>query len=137
MTKRDRHRRLSPVWALVVIGALAVPLLGCDDGGPGGPPRRAALAARGDIDFSCGLSCSYEGEGFNGGNGCAARVRGVTRLLRPDGSELASDEWQLEPARRIGVGEAFLYGDCCFSVADVNNMGSYRTEIFWDETDCD
>jgi hypothetical protein len=136
MTERIRSRRLVRTLALAGAAALATTLIGCGDDGPTGPPSRAALVSRGDLDFACGVSCSYEGEGFNGGTACAARVRGVTRLLRPDGSELASDEWQLEPARRIGVGEAFLYGDCCFSLGDVNGMGSYRTEIFWDEASC-
>jgi len=104
--------------------------------GPTRPPRRAALASRGALEFSCGLNCSYEGEAFNGGDGCATRVRGITRLLRADGSELANDEWQLAPQRRIVVGEAFLYGDRCFSLNDVNNMGSDRTEVVWDAASC-
>jgi len=136
MTLRIGTRRFSSALAVVALSAIALPLLACGGDGPTNPPPRAFLASRGDLDFACGLSCSYEGEGFNAGDGCAVRVRGVTRLLRPDGTELASDEWQLAPTRRVGVGESFLYGDCCFSVADVNNMGSYRTEIFWDETSC-
>ena len=133
MMERIRHRLL---LLAAIFGALVVPLVGCDDDSPTRPPRRAALASRGALEFSCGLNCSYEGEAFNGGDGCATRVRGITRLLRADGSELANDEWQLAPQRRIVVGEAFLYGDCCFSLSDVNNMGSYRTELFWDDASC-
>lgn len=133
MNESIRHRLL---LSAVALGTLVVPLGGCDSDSPTRPPRQAALQSRGALEFSCGLNCSYEGEAFNAGDSCATRVRGITRLLHPDGSELANDEWQLDPARRLGVGEAFLYGDCCFSLNDVNNMGSYRTELFWDAAPC-
>lgn len=128
-----RARRVVPSLGLVVV-ALAT-LAGCDGDGPTSP-RSASVASRGALSFECGVNCSYRGEALNAGNGCAANVRGITRLLRPDGSELASDEWQLDPARRVDVGEAFLYEGCCFSLAEVGGMGSYRTEFAWDNVPC-
>jgi hypothetical protein len=109
---------------------------GCDRRSPTATSPEADIASRGTLDFSCGVSCSYEGEAMNMGAGCAIAVRGVTRLLRPNGSEIARDEWQLEPGRRINAQESFLYGDCCFSLTDVSEMGSYTTEIFWDSAPC-
>ncbi|MCM2269439.1 MAG: hypothetical protein NDJ75_05015 [Thermoanaerobaculia bacterium] len=128
-----RVHRTIPSLALAL--SLLATVVGCDSDGPSSP-RVAALGARGALTFNCGVNCSYEGEAFNAGNGCAANVRGITRLLRPDGSELASDEWQLDPARRVNVGEAFLYDGCCFSLGDVGNMGSYRTDLSWDTVPC-
>ena len=130
----SRARRLA---ARALFAGILVAPLACDGDDYDSPMQpHASLASRGALSFSCGVNCSYEGEAVNNGAGCADNVRGITRLLASNGSELANDEWQLAPARRINAGEAFLYGDCCFSLTDRNNMGSYRTEIFWDETTC-
>lgn len=131
-----RIRRNPWLGIALLLGAPLASVAGCDGDSPSAPPRSARLESRGAIDFSCGVNCSYEGEAVNQGVGCATRVRGITRLLRADGSELSNDDWQLAPERVIGIGEAFLYGDCCFAVTDVSGMGSYRTEAFWDDVPC-
>lgn len=125
----------------VVLGALLAATIlaaGCDDDDYDPPASpRASLVARGALDFSCGLNCSYEGEAVNEGLGCAFNVRGVTRLRSATGALLESDFWVLPPLRRIQPGEPFHYDGCCFSVASRNAMSSYETEIEWDRISCD
>ena len=101
-----------------------------------GPILDADLEARGALEFTCGVGCEFEGEFFNSGLGCARNVRGVTRLLRGDGAEIARSNWSLPVDERIGIRESERYEGCCFTPPDVALMGSYSTEISWDETDC-
>ncbi len=136
--KQSRLRFLSAVPVVVAL-ALAVAACDDDDDPPAQPPPPAVLSATGDLEFFCdlvALECEYEGEAINDGPGCATNVRGVTRLLDPMGAELDSDEWALDPARTIVSAESFLYHDCCFSIGDKENMGSYQTDIFWDDVRC-
>ena len=98
-----------------------------------GHPTAGEKAADG---ATCGVGCGYEGEFFNSGLGCARNVRGITRLLRGDGTEIARDDWNLPSGQMIRVRETVIYQGCCFTPPDVALMGSYRTEISWDEADC-
>ena len=130
------HRTRAHLAAFVV-GLAAVSLsLGCDDDSPANTPTPANLQAIEDLDFACGVDCSFTGQAVNDGPGCAQAVRGVTSLMEPDGSDLASDEWELDPDRQINAGEVFIYEGCCFNVLDVGTMGSYSTEITWQDVSC-
>jgi hypothetical protein len=125
----------------LAVGALLVATIfagGCDDDDYDPPTSpRASLVARGSLDFSCGLNCSYEGEAVNEGLGCAFNVRGLTRLRSATGAVIESDSWVLPPLRRIQPGEPFHYDGCCFSVASQNAMSSYETEFEWDRISCE
>ena len=122
------------VLGLCLAGALGF-TAGCEDS-TSGPDLDADLEARGALEFTCGVGCEFEGEFFNSGLGCARNVRGVTRLLRGDGAEIARSNWSLPVDERIGIRESERYEGCCFTPPDVALMGSYSTEISWDETDC-
>ena len=126
-----RSNRILSLCLTAALGFVAA----CDDS-PSGPDRDADLNPRGALDFSCGIGCGYEGEFFNSGLGCARNVRGVTRLLHGDGREISRDDWALPASEVIRIRETVIYEGCCFSPPDVALMGSYRTEIAWDETDC-
>jgi hypothetical protein len=137
---KPRHASLPARIVPGLLGAAALALLamGCSDdhGGPTGSSVPASIASRGQLEFACGINCSYEGEAINQGIGCARQVRGVTRLLRPDGSELDRESWSLDPGLTIRAHEAFVYEGCCFSLGDVSAMGSYETDLSWNDVPC-
>ena len=118
---------------LVVIFAGVLATVACSSTEPS---QRAFLQADDGLEFNCGLNCSYEGEADNRGTGCAHRVRGITRLHDGAGREIARDDWSLDPARRIGPGETFLFQGCCFTIQDVNASRSSQTQISWDDIAC-
>lgn len=99
----------------------------------------ANIVTRGQMTFStCSnfSGCWFQGEAVNNGPGCAANVRGVSRLLNEGGTEVGRAEWSLPPSRRINAREAFLYEGCCFSLNAVNAPGTYRTDVTWDDVRC-
>ena len=49
---------------------------------------------------------------------------------------VSRDDWALPANEVVRIRESVIYEGCCFSPPDVALMGSYRTEIAWDETDC-
>lgn len=141
MHPRNRLRAAAPRWlsrfalsAALTIAALAG--VACDGDSSPAPPPPALLVAHGELGFSCNIDCSFQGQATNNGAGCADTVRGITRLLDSNGDEIDSEDWDLDPARRIQPGETFLYQECCFSFTQMSAMSSYETEIFWNNLPC-
>lgn len=99
----------------------------------------AVLVQTGTFSFPICLAglCTYQGEARNSGNGCAANVRGVTRLLAASGAQVATDDWALDTSVRIRPSELFIYRDCCIAQSVASQQGNtYRTTFSWDNVRC-
>lgn len=108
---------------------------------PSGPPPMpsARLEINGSLTYPAGCVgglCLYQGELRNNGVGCASTVRGVTRLIAPDGRVISSDDWNLDASIVVRPNEAVIYRDCCLTQDAAREANRFTTQPAWTNVRC-
>lgn len=130
--------RISPkLYALVLLTLIAA---GCSAASDGSSPTStiatAQLTAEGAPVTICLEECVFEGSGANRGLGCAAAIRGTTRVFDAEGATLSRIDWRLDPGWIVRPGETFLYDGCCFDESVKERRARMETEFAWDDVNC-
>lgn len=121
-------------WGAISVFALLL-AVGCSDSTEPIEPAELEVTIGGD--WLCGVfSCEFRAEGRNLGPGCAREVRGVVRFYSGQAQLGTAREWQLDPTRVLGGGEAFIYEVADVSMDIAGASTGFTAEATWINVRC-
>jgi hypothetical protein len=88
------------------------------------------------LNFDAQTGWTFEAQGQNVGQGCAATVKGTARFIDASGATLQTIEFSLDPGRRMQPAETFLFRGCCLTEASGRAGGTVVITFSWDNVAC-
>ena len=67
------------------------------------------------LNFDAQSGWTFEAQGENVGQGCAATVKGTARFMDASGATLQTIEFSLDPSKRVQPAETFLFQGSCLT----------------------
>lgn len=131
--------RIARVVVAIVLSSTAA---GCGEETPAEPETTvtpANIVASGPWSWErCGSTCEFRGEARNTGMGCAADIRGVTRLYDSQGDQIGGAiSWRgAFLPDLVRPNEAFVYRTNTVASSVKDATQTYQSEAFWTNVRC-